>query len=53
MGETHYYRWRKYLPTLYGQRCRIIARGAFNARKVEFEDGTKHIVSGWAIRKVK
>jgi hypothetical protein len=40
------YRWR--LPILwggdsllFGQRCRIVARGAFNARLVEFEDGTR------------
>lgn len=53
MPSTHYYRWRKYLPALHGQRCRILARGRFNARLVEFEDGTKHIVSGWALRKIR
>lgn len=36
---------------LYGKRCRIVARGALNARLVEFEDGELHVVSGNALRR--
>ncbi len=38
---------------LYKLRCRIVARGAMNSRMVEFEDGTRHIVSGNALRRAK
>jgi hypothetical protein len=38
---------------LFGRRCRLIARGTMNSRLVEFEDGTRHVVSGNALRKVK
>lgn len=36
---------------LYGQRCRLIARGALNNRLVEFENGDLRVVSGFALRK--
>ena len=35
---------------LFGRRCRIIARLAFNSRLIEFEDGERHVVSGNALR---
>lgn len=47
------YRWRKYHPALYGLRCRVLARGALNSCLVEFEDGTRHVVSRYAVRKIK
>jgi hypothetical protein len=39
---------------LFGKRCRVIARAGSNknARMVEFQDGTVHIVAGNALRKV-
>lgn len=43
--------WRVNLPERKGQRCRIIARGTMNSAQIEFEDGTRHIVSRFAIRK--
>jgi len=47
------YRWRKYYPALMGRRCRILARGRMNSALVEFADGSKHVVSRFAIRKVR
>jgi hypothetical protein len=38
---------------LYRKHCRIVARGALNARLVEFEDGTRHVVSGNSLRRRK
>lgn len=43
--------WREDSP-LFGRRCRIIARGSLNARLVELEDGTRHVVSGNSLRRV-
>lgn len=48
---THVWRWRKYLPERFGQPCRILATGAMNAACVEFEDGTRHITSCYAVRR--
>lgn len=45
------WRWRVNLPERHGQRCRVIARGAMNSAQIEFEDGTRHIVSRNAFRK--
>lgn len=47
------YRWKKYRPELCGRRCRLLARGGMNSALVEFEDGTRHVVSRNALRKVK
>ncbi|MCU0946791.1 MAG: hypothetical protein MUF47_00855 [Porphyrobacter sp.] len=44
--------WRHYLPHRKGQRCRILARGTMNSCRIEFEDGERHIVSRFAIRKI-
>jgi hypothetical protein len=49
----HVYRWRKYHPSLYGRRCRVLARGAMNSVLVEFADGVRHVVSRYAVRKAK
>jgi len=51
------YRWKLAVlwgpsgSPLYRKRCRIVARGSLNSRLVEFEDGTRHIVSGNALRR--
>lgn len=51
---THRYRWRKYHRwDLYGQYCRIVARGSLNSLLVEFQDGQRHVVSRFAVRKIK
>lgn len=49
---THIYRWKKYRPELYRRPCRIIARGKLNSCLVEFDDGTRHVCSRYAVRKV-
>lgn len=43
--------WRVNLPERKGQRCRIVARGTMNSAQIEFEDGTRHIVSRFAFPK--
>ncbi len=43
--------WRSTLPERKGARCRLIARGTMNSCLIEFEDGVRHIVSRFAIRK--
>ena len=45
------WRWRTTLPDRHGQRLRIVARGTMNSALVEFDDGTRHIVSRFAFRK--
>ena len=45
------WRWWTRLPGRYGQRCRIVARGALNTVLVEFEDGFQVATSGWAVRR--
>ena len=48
---AHFWRLRKRLPERFGQRCRIIARGSMNSIEIEFEDGVRHIVSRYAVRR--
>lgn len=48
---THYWRVRTTLPDRFGQPCRVLARGRMNSAQIEFEDGTRHIVSRWAVRR--
>ena len=43
--------WRANLPERKGQRCRVLARGTMNSALIEFEDGVKHVVSRFAIRR--
>ncbi|WP_199857788.1 hypothetical protein [Erythrobacter sp. EC-HK427] len=45
--------WRRNLPDRKGEPCRIIARGTMNSALIEFEDGARHVVSRFAIRKRK
>lgn len=47
----HFWRWRRNLPERHGQSCRVIARGKMNSIQIEFEDGTRHIVSRYAVRR--
>lgn len=49
---THTYRWRKYRPDLYGQPCRVIARGTMNSCLIELANGTRHVVSRYAVRRI-
>lgn len=53
MKFDHVYRWKKFRPELCGKRCRVLARGRMNSALVEFEDGTRHVVSRYSLRKVK
>lgn len=52
---THVYAWRNNAKrlTLYGRRCRILARGTMNSRLIEFENGQREVISGNALKKVK
>lgn len=53
MSFDYKYSWRnnEKRQTLYGRRCRIVARGALNSIMIEFEDGQREIVSGNSIRR--
>lgn len=48
----HYWRLRARLPERHGTRCRVLARGKMNTICVEFEDGVRHFVSRYAVRRV-
>ena len=50
---THYWRWRVNLPERYGTGCRVLARGRMNSILIEFEDGVRHVVSRYAVRRIK
>lgn len=50
---THYWRVRATLPERFKQPCRIIARGRMNSICIEFEDGVRHIVSRYAVRRLE
>ena len=52
MTPTHVYRWRKYNPALHGRRCLVLARGTMNSVLVRWEDGTRCVVSRYAIRRL-
>lgn len=47
------YAWRnnEKRQTLYGRRCRVLARGSMNSIMIAFEDGQVEITSRNAIRK--
>lgn len=49
---THYWRVRATLHERFGEPCRVTARGRMNSCQIEFADGTCHIVSRWAVRKL-
>ncbi len=48
---THWFRWRKYNPALYGRRCRVLARGRLNSVLIEFEGGEQCVCSRYAVRR--
>lgn len=50
---THYWRIRATLPDRYGQNCRILAVGKMNSIQIEFADGVRHIVSRYAVRRLR
>lgn len=45
--------WKATLPERKGAACRVLARGTQNSCLVEFEDGARHIVSRFAVRRPK
>lgn len=49
------FRWRvrTRFPERFGQRCRVLVRGAMNSATVQFEDGFEVVTSRNYIRKVK
>jgi hypothetical protein len=51
----YYYAWKNNpkRKTLYGRKCRIVARGKMNSILIEFEDGQRECVSRNAVRKIK
>lgn len=49
---THYWRVRATLPDRFREPCRVIARGKMNSIQIEFTDGTRHIVSRYAVRRL-
>lgn len=51
----YYYAWKneKKRRTLYGKRCKVLVRGRMNSVLVEFENGSKEIVSINALKKVR
>lgn len=49
---THYWRVRATLPDRFGQPCIVLARGRMNSIAVQFADGTRHIVSRHAVRRL-
>jgi hypothetical protein len=53
MIYPYVYRWRNNAKraTLYGRRCRIVARGKMNTVLVEFENGERVTTSGNALKK--
>lgn len=53
MTQWYVFRWGKYRPELKGQRCVVLARGALNSALVQFQDGTRHIVSRNALVRAK
>lgn len=58
-GFPHVYRVRMTslgLPSLegrFGQRCRLLVRGALNSRLIEFEDGYQAVVRGGSFRRAR
>jgi hypothetical protein len=48
---THVWRLRVRLPERFGEACRVLARGTMNSCLIEFQDGTRHVASRFAVRK--
>ena len=54
MTTWYRYVWRNNpkRATLYGRRCRVVARLAMNSAIVEFENGQREVVSRNALRRL-
>lgn len=50
---THIYAWRnnEKRATLFGRQCRVVARGKMGSVLIEFEDGSREVVSRRALRR--
>jgi len=48
-----YWRVRTRLPERFGQRCRVLCRGAMNSCAVEFADGYRVVTSRWYVRRAR
>ena len=55
MEYPYIYTWKNNdkREILYGKRFRILVRGRANSALVEFEDGTREVISRNALRKVQ
>lgn len=55
MSQMYVYVWKNdpKRRTLYGRRCRVLARGSLNSCLVEFENGQREVISRNALRRVK
>jgi hypothetical protein len=51
-AATHFWRVRATLADRFGQPCRALAFGRMNSALVQFADGTRHVVSRYAIRRL-
>jgi hypothetical protein len=49
---THRWRIHTNLPERFDEPCRVLARGRMNSILVEFGDGTRHVVSRFAVRRL-
>jgi len=51
----YYYSWanNERRIAMYCRPCKVIIRGGRNSRLVEFKDGTREVISGFALRKIK
>jgi len=47
------WRWKKWLPDRYGQKCRVLARSRNGNILVEFEDGRRFVTPRYAVRKIQ
>jgi hypothetical protein len=47
------WRWHCRLPERFGQRCRVLVRGAMNSCLVEFTDGFRVVTSRWYVKMPK
>lgn len=50
---THYWRVRATLPERFKQPCRVLARGKMNSIEIQFDDGVRHVVSRYTVRRLQ
>lgn len=53
IGELMVYSWKNNSKrqSLYGRVCKVLAMGKMNSVQVQFEDGSKEVVSKFALKK--